>query len=605
MAISYTKTQWTHGKVISATELNNIENGIEALAGGANVSEDHTVTKHLSIATAWSRNAETQAPTVQPNDTIMSADSTGVTINKPTTINGTLTVGSTTTPSTATINGTITGDVVIDGTFKIKNGDNIVLEKNSETPSTIHIPNYLVVGKATTGDNSTINYEGNVTFNTATNYIHGNTRIENLTVDNKISGLTIGNVNSDSITNSGNLISNSITNSGNLTVGTAGTTTVEGAEVPTYTGTATFNTENTIMHGITTIDNCNAAAATVTGTANVNTNLIVGTDATPGAANIKGTLTASGITTLNNNLIVGSNETPRNANIYGDLIVGKATTEEVNGNQTTTYTGATTFNTQTTTIHGTTTIENLIVSNPITHTITASNLTITGNTNSLIVGTAEINNDGNTTPATGQTILHGSTTIDNLTIGTINTLTIGTAAVFDNDNQPVTAPTGSTILHGNATIDDAKIDTLTVGTAREVDPESGEETVPVTGNTVLHGSTIIDNLTIGTLNSEFTFDNDEEPTQTLVLGGERSWFKTLTADELDFYVNISSDPEQPEYESRVHLEASEEPSFIKRLNVETFNGASLPTNDGEYMLKLTITSGQPSYSWVAIGGAEP
>lgn len=588
MAISYAKTQWTHGKVISATELNNIENGIAALAGDANVSEDHTVTKHLSIATAWSRNADTQVPTVQPNDTIMSVDSTGVIINKPTTINETAKItGATTINGALTVDSTatVTGDVVIDGTFKIKNGDNIILEKNSEAPSTI--------------------------------------RIANLTVENKINGLAIGNVTSDSITNSGN-----------LTVGTAGTTTVEGTEVPSYTGTATFNTENTIMHGTTTIDNCNAAAATVTGIANVNTTLIVGTDATQGAANIKGTLTASGNTVLEGNLtvgtdttpgatnikgtlavsgntilgstlIVGSTETPRNANIYGDLTVGKTITEEVNGNQTTTYTGTTTLNTSTTEIHGTTRIDDLIATRQTATTAIASNLTITGNTNSLIVGTAEVNNDGNTTPATGQTILHGSTTIDNLTIGTINTLTIGTAAVFDSNNQPVTAPTGNTTLHGNATIDDAKIDTLTVGTAREVDPESGEETVAVTGNTVLHGSTIIDNLAIGTLNSEFTFNGDEEPTQTLVLGGERSWFKTLTADELDFYVNISSDPEQPEYESRVHLEASEEPSFIKRLNVETFNGASLPTNDGEYMLKLTITSGQPSYSWVAIGGAEP
>ena len=504
MAISYTKTEWTHGKVISATELNNIENGIAALAGNTDATETRTLTKELDVASSWGETGNI----TDDNARIIHADTNKVSIYKGTDINGTTT---------------------IKGDFEVKSGNNTILKaENASNVLKVSIPNQLIVGTANT-QNDTTTYVGTTTFNTATTEIHGATTIDNLTAAN--------------VTGSAEI-------SGNLTVGTANTEN----NVTTYTGTAIFNTTQTQIHGITTIDTLSAANVTgnasVDGTVTAKDGLVVGTATQAKKAKVFGTLETTGNTTIR-----GTLQTHDSTTINGDLTVSG---NRLSATRSTALLGHTTIGDngvpKDLNVYGTTTTNDLVVNNRIT-TLAIG----TTNIDSLTVGTPETTVNDAVTPATGTTILYGSTTITSLKAETTNIDTLTVGAIKENENTGLTEISGETTLHGIT-----KIDSLIVGQYPNIPQD--HNFIEIVG----YGAD----------------DNNTNNIRTLDIYGNQRIAGTYYGNNI--VINKFNGIDVPALP--VVEDSLEDPK---------------PYEDGEYMLKLTITGGQPSYSWVAIGGAEP
>ena len=489
MAITIQSKLWESGEVISATKLNAMVNDITAFGTNTNNLEEKVTTKALTVQGA------------------LETTSDSVDIKKAANIAGTT---------------TITGD------FEVKSGDNTILKaENASNVLKVSIPNQLIVGTANT-QNDTTTYVGATTFNTATTEIHGATTIDNLTAAN--------------ITGSAEI-------SGNLTVGTANTEN----NVTTYAGTAIFNTTQTQIHGITTIDTLSAANVTgnasIDGTVTAKDGLEVGTATQARSAKIYGTLETTGNTTIS-----GTLETNNNTTINGNLTVSGGQLSAMGS----VLLGRTNIGSNSVPkdlrVYGTTTTNDLVVNNKIT-TLAME----TTNIDSLTVGTPETTVNDAVTPATGTTILYGSTTITNLNAETTNIDTLTVGAIEENETTGLTEISGETTLHGIT-----KIDSLIIGQYPNIPQD--HNFIEIVG----YGAD----------------DNNTNNIRTLDTSGNQQIAGTYYGNNI--VINKFNGIDVPALP--VVEDSLEDPK---------------PYKDGEYMLKLTITGGQPSYSWVAIGGAEP
>lgn len=489
MAITIQSQLWESGEVISATKLNAMVNDLTALGTNSNNLEEKVTTKALTVQGA------------------LETTSDSVDIKKATNIAGTT---------------TITGD------FEVKSGNNTILKtENASDILKVSIPNQLTVGTANT-ENDTTTYIGATTFNTATTEIHGATTIDNLTAAN--------------VTGSAEI-------KGNLTVGTANTEN----NVTTYAGTAIFNTTQTQIHGITTIDTLSAANVTgnasIDGSVIVKDGLVVGTATQAKKAKIFGTLETTGNTTIR-----GTLQTHDSTTINGDLTVSggrlSATQSALLGRTDIGSSGAS----KDLRVYGTTTTNDLVVNNKIT-TLAMG----TTNIDNLTVGTPETTVNDAVTPATGTTILYGSTTITSLKAETTNIDTLTVGAITENESTGLTEISGETTLHGIT-----KIDSLIIGQYPNI-PQN-HNFIEIVG----YGAD----------------DNNTNNIRTLDISGNQRIAGTYYGN--DIVINKFNGIDIPALP--IVEDSLEDPK---------------PYEDGEYMLKLTITDGQPSYSWVAIGGAEP
>ena len=334
---------------------------------------------------------------------------------------------------------------------------------------------------------------------------------------------------------------------GNLTVGTANTEN----NVTTYAGTTIFNTTQTQIHGITTIDAANVTGnASIDGTVVAKDGLVVGTATQTKKAKIFGTLETTGSTTIR-----GTLETHDNTTINGNLTVSGAC---LSATRSVALLGRTTIGNNAVpkdlSVYGTTTTNDLVVNNKIT-TLAME----TTNIDNLTVGTPETTVNEAVTPATGTTILYGSTTITSLEAETtnINTLTVG--VITENESTGLTEISGETTLHGIT-----KIDSLIIGQYPNV-PQN-HNFIEIVG----YGAD----------------DNNTNNIRTLDTSGNQRIAGTYYGNNI--VINKFNGIDIPAIP--VDEDSLEE---VK------------PYKDGIYTLQLTITNGEPSYSWAAIGGAEP
>lgn len=350
-----------------------------------------------------------------------------------------------------------------------------------------------------------------------------------------------------------------------LIVGTANTEN----DTTTYIGATTFNTATTEIHGATTIDQLTAANvagnASIDGTVTAKDGLEVGTATQARSAKIYGTLETTGNATIG-----GTLETNGNTTINGDLTVSNgrlsATQSALLGRTDIGSNGVS----KDLRVYGTTTTNDLVVNNKITSLVmgetTTDDLIVNNKITNLTMGTATTDTLTVNNKITSLTI--GGTTTDTLTVNnkmtnlnigtiTIDTLTVG--AITENENTGLTEISGETTLHGIT-----KIDSLIVGQYPNI-PQN-HNFIEIVG----YGAD----------------DNNTNNIRTLDISGNQRIAGTYYGNDIVINKFNGIDiPALPIVENSL-----EDPK---------------PYEDGEYMLKLTITDGQPSYSWVAIGGAEP